>query len=85
MYPSTSQDALNRVVSSPTDCGVLLRRSVLFLSLVSHVKVENVFGVGPLDADGKGLEGMKGEGYQSPRGHGDHGCLGEPGVDFELE
>ena len=52
---------------------------------MSHVKVENVFGVGPLDADGKGLEGMEGEGHQSPRGHGDQGRLGEPRVYFELE
>lgn len=33
---------------------------------VSHVEVDHVLGVGALDRDGEGFEGVKGEGNQTP-------------------
>lgn len=46
---------------------------------VSHVKVDNVFGIGALHRDGKGLEGMEGERDQSPdrvvNGSAQQACL----------
>lgn len=33
---------------------------------VAHVEVDDVFGVGPLNRYGKGLEGVEGEGHQPP-------------------
>lgn len=32
---------------------------------VPHVEVDHVLGVGPLDRDGEGLEGVEGEGHQA--------------------
>lgn len=33
---------------------------------MSHVEVDHVLGVGALDRDGEGFEGVKGEGNQTP-------------------
>lgn len=33
---------------------------------VSHVEVNHILGVGPLDRDGEGFEGVESEGHQAP-------------------
>ena len=51
---------------------------------MSDVKVDHVFCVGPLHADGKGVAWVEGEGHEAAGGRGRVFAL-ETRVDFELE
>lgn len=61
-----------------SNCTSLLTHALSNASM-THVKVDNVFGIGALYRDGKGLKGMEGERDQSPdrmvNGSAQQACL----------